>query len=45
MTDGVVVQQYKGFTSEVTSLAFSPMEHILFAASYAGTVIAYDLNS
>ena len=43
--DFVIVQQYKGFTSEVTSLVFSPMEHILFAGSYAGTVIAYDLNS
>ena len=26
-------------------MVFSPMEHILFAGSYAGTVIAYDLNS
>ena len=43
--DFVLVQQYKGFTSEVTSLVFSPMEHILFAGSFAGTVIAYDLNS
>ena len=45
MLDMFIVQQYKGFSSEVTSLIFSPMEHLLFAGSYAGTVIAYDLNA
>ena len=45
MIDFVVVQQYNGFTSDVTSLIFSPKENILYAGSFAGTVIAYDLHA
>ncbi len=41
----LILQQYNGFNSDVTSACFSYNEKYVFAGSQAGTIVVWDIEA